>query len=83
MTLYFETLRIKNFVSNIICCFLINSKFQAIRKFGEKIDDLNSNGVGLDFVMCLGDLNNAYPDDHDEEDEFKVCFNSHAGGCSL
>ena len=22
--------------------------------------------------MCLGDLNNAYPDDHDFEDEFKV-----------
>ena len=66
----------------------MNAKFQAIRKFGEKIDDLNFNGVGLDFVMCLGDLNNAYPDDHDEEDEFKVCFklnvfNSNAGGSSL
>ena len=78
-----QKLRIKKFGLGLYLYILINSKFQAIRKFGEKIDDLNSNGVGLDFVMCLGDLNNAYPDDHDDEDGFKVSLNSHAVGCSL
>jgi len=51
-----------------------DADIEAIRKFGEKVDELNSNGVGLDFVMCLGDLNNAYPDDHDDEDEFKAAY---------
>lgn len=40
-----------------------------IQKFGNHVKDIQP-----DFIFCTGDLNNAYPDDHDIDPGFKAAY---------